>query len=100
MHGCSTIKYRRPPFAIKEWNIANALSRFFSSFALCCSYSLALALASHRSPPRSIADTSHSKFAVVEPVAIDEVRWTDGFWADRVDTLPQQISPLDVGADA
>lgn len=40
-----------------------------------------------------VVDTSHSKFARVKPVGFDEVRWTDGFWADRVRTCYEQSIP-------
>jgi DUF1680 family protein len=40
-----------------------------------------------------ITDTTNSKFAVVEPVSIEEVRWTDGFWADRLDVCHNKSVP-------
>lgn len=42
---------------------------------------------------QAITDTSNSKFAVVKPIPLDEVRWTDGFWADRVDTCHNKSIP-------
>ena len=52
-----------------------------------------LVLASQSLTAQVIADTSRSKFAVVEPVAIDEVRWTDGFWADRLEVCHNKSVP-------
>ncbi|TWT97680.1 Non-reducing end beta-L-arabinofuranosidase [Botrimarina colliarenosi] len=34
--------------------------------------------------PLAVADTSVSPHAAVRPVGVDEVHWTDGFWADRL----------------
>jgi uncharacterized protein len=40
-----------------------------------------------------VVDTTRSKFAKLMPVGFDEVRWTDGFWADRVNVCYQQSVP-------
>ncbi len=40
-----------------------------------------------------VVDTSRSKFAVVRPVGFDEVRWTNGFWADRVNVCRETSVP-------
>jgi DUF1680 family protein len=42
---------------------------------------------------QQIADTTKSPHAAIKPVKIDEVRWTDGFWADRVDTCHNKSVP-------
>jgi DUF1680 family protein len=42
---------------------------------------------------QQIADTTKSPHAKIKPVKIDEVRWTDGFWADRVDTCHNKSVP-------
>ena len=43
------------------------------------------------------ARADRSPHAVVQPVRLDEVRWTDGFWADRFATVPRAIDSRDVG---
>jgi DUF1680 family protein len=40
-----------------------------------------------------VRDTSTSSHAVVRPVGLDEVHWTDGFWADRVATVRERSLP-------
>lgn len=40
-----------------------------------------------------VVDTSQSDYAVVRPVGFDEVRWTDGFWADRVKVCHEESVP-------
>lgn len=40
-----------------------------------------------------IVDTTHSKFAKVSPVGLDEVRWTESFWADRAKVCYEQSVP-------
>jgi DUF1680 family protein len=42
---------------------------------------------------QQIADTTKSPHAAIKPIKIDEVRWTDGFWADRVDTCHNKSVP-------
>jgi DUF1680 family protein len=42
---------------------------------------------------QQIADTTKSPHAPIKPIKIDEVRWTDGFWADRVDTCHNKSVP-------
>lgn len=40
-----------------------------------------------------VTDTSASPHAVVRPVGLDEVHWTDGFWADRFATVRDRSLP-------
>ena len=40
-----------------------------------------------------LVDTSQSQYAPVKPVGFDEVRWTDGFWAERVGVCREQSIP-------
>jgi DUF1680 family protein len=40
-----------------------------------------------------VVDTRLSKYAAVRPVGLDEVRWTDGFWADRFATCRDRSIP-------
>jgi len=40
-----------------------------------------------------IVDTTASPHAVVQPVGLDEVKWTDGFWADRFEMCRTQMVP-------
>lgn len=70
------------------------------SFSHAISQSLCLFLAlygvmgtSPRACGQVIADTSRSKFAVIEPVALDEVHWTEGFWADRLKVCHNKSVP-------
>ncbi len=42
---------------------------------------------------RPVADTSASAFAQVHGVGLDEVRWTSGFWADRVALCRTRMVP-------
>ncbi len=40
-----------------------------------------------------LADTSRSPHATLQPVALNEVRWTDGFWAQRFESCRAQMLP-------
>ncbi|WP_168205240.1 aceric acid hydrolase [Bythopirellula goksoeyrii] len=40
-----------------------------------------------------IVDTSNSKFTVTSPVGLDEVHWTEGFWADRMNVCREKSIP-------
>ena len=40
-----------------------------------------------------VVDTTASPFAKVHTVGLDEVRWTNGFWADRFDLCRTQMLP-------
>ena len=42
---------------------------------------------------QKLVDTTHSKHAVIRPVSIDEVRWTDGFWSERIDVCHNKSVP-------
>ena len=42
---------------------------------------------------RGVVDTTASPFAKVQTVGLDEVRWTDGFWADRFELCRTQMVP-------
>lgn len=51
------------------------------------------ALGSSRADTVSIADTTASPHAVVRPVGVSEVRWTDGFWAERTSVNRERSIP-------
>jgi DUF1680 family protein len=40
-----------------------------------------------------VVDTTGSAFAKIRTVGLDEVRWTDGFWADRFELCRTQMVP-------
>jgi DUF1680 family protein len=40
-----------------------------------------------------LTDTTSSPFAQVRPVGLDEVRWTQGFWADRFEVCRDKTLP-------
>lgn len=40
-----------------------------------------------------IVDTRHSQYAAVRPIGLDEVKWTQGFWADRFATIRERAVP-------
>ncbi len=42
---------------------------------------------------QKIVDTTNSKHAVIHPVSIDEVHWTDGFWSKRLDVCHNKSVP-------
>jgi DUF1680 family protein len=42
---------------------------------------------------RGVVDTTASGFAKIQTVGLDEVRWTDGFWADRFELCRTQMVP-------
>lgn len=42
---------------------------------------------------QSVVDTSESKHAKLQSVGMQEVKWTDGFWADRYEVCAQQMVP-------
>ena len=46
-----------------------------------------------RSQPVYVADTSKSPYAVVHAVGVNEVRWTDGFWAERTEVCRERSIP-------
>src|SRR4051794_11039673 len=39
------------------------------------------------------SDTSRSPHAVVQPVSLDAVHWSDGFWANRLETVRKRSIP-------
>ena len=41
----------------------------------------------------AITDTTGSKFAMLHPVGLQDVRWTQGFWADRFELCRTQMVP-------
>lgn len=43
--------------------------------------------------PLAITDTSESPHALLRPVGVDEVHWTEGFWADRLQVCQQRTLP-------
>lgn len=45
------------------------------------------------SEPLAITDTSQSRHALLRPVGVDEVKWTDGFWKDRSQVCIDQTIP-------
>ncbi|MEO2006495.1 MAG: hypothetical protein ABGY41_20630, partial [Candidatus Poribacteria bacterium] len=52
--------------------------------ALCVAVVLGVLLAAAAAAEAGgIVDTRHSPHAVVRPIGIGEVLWTEGFWADR-----------------
>jgi hypothetical protein len=40
-----------------------------------------------------VVDTTSSPFAKIQTVGLDEIRWTDGFWADRFELCRTQMVP-------
>lgn len=62
--------------------------RFTSMLAICL-----LAQATASAQGLVIADTTNSPHAVLQPVGIDEVRWTEGFWAQRSQVCREQSLP-------
>ncbi|MBA4105932.1 MAG: ATP-binding protein [Pirellula sp.] len=40
-----------------------------------------------------VADTTESPHAKLQPIALNDVRWTEGFWADRFATLREKSIP-------
>ena len=64
----------------------------FSSFVIRHSILLLLCvwLPSHAA---GVVDTTASPFAKVQTVGLEEVRWTDGFWADRFELCRTQMVP-------
>ena len=46
-----------------------------------------------RAAEASLADTSVSPFVLVRPVGLGEVRWTQGFWADRLAVCRDKTLP-------
>ena len=45
------------------------------------------------SAPAPSADTARSPHAKLQPAALDEVRWTEGFWAQRFESCRTQMLP-------
>ena len=42
---------------------------------------------------RGVVDTTSSPHAIMHPAGLDEVKWTDGFWADRFELCRTQMVP-------
>ena len=40
-----------------------------------------------------LSDTSASPYTKVQPIGLDEARWTDGFWFDRLENLRTNMLP-------
>ena len=57
----------------------------FVSLLIGCGWSLAA--------PAPQLDSSRSPHAKLQPAALDEVRWTDGFWAQRFESCRAQMLP-------
>jgi hypothetical protein len=68
----------------------NALRFLLSAF---CFLLLTLSLPAVRAAEAPIADTSSSPFARARPIGLNEVRWTQGFWADRLELCRQKTLP-------
>src|SRR6185369_3273225 len=62
-------------------------------FLFCPVLALGLFCSAALAADASIADTRGSAFAKVQNVGLDEVRWTDGFWADRFETCRAKALP-------
>ncbi|WP_145288842.1 glycoside hydrolase family 127 protein [Pirellulimonas nuda] len=60
-------------------------------FAALCA--VALPAAATRAEGLAIVDTARSPHAVVRPVGVEEVRWTDGFWAARTKVFRDRSIP-------
>jgi DUF1680 family protein len=43
--------------------------------------------------PAGVVDTTASRFAKIQTVGLDEVKWTRGFWADRFELCRTQMVP-------
>lgn len=41
----------------------------------------------------TVVDTSQSPYARLKPIGFDQVRWTDGFWADRLTVCREASAP-------
>src|ERR1039457_2039213 len=54
---------------------------------------LVLACLSLNASAAGVVDTTSSPFAKVQTVGLDEVHWTDGFWADRFELCRTQMVP-------
>jgi DUF1680 family protein len=59
---------------------------------MCFGCLLAMTSLSHAGE-RGVVDTATSPFAQIRTVGLDEVRWTDGFWAGRFELCRTQMIP-------
>lgn len=60
---------------------------------LLAALALALMLASAQAPADDLAGVSPGPHAVVSPLRLTDVRWTEGFWADRLEVCRQRSLP-------
>lgn len=54
---------------------------------------LLLLAANLSAAPASLLDAARSPHAKLQPAALDEVRWTEGFWAQRFESCRAQMLP-------
>src|SRR4051812_35258673 len=59
---------------------------------MCFGCLLAMISLSHAGE-RGVVDTATSPFAQIRTIGLDEVRWTDGFWAGRFELCRTQMIP-------
>jgi DUF1680 family protein len=65
----------------------------WSSWRQLTAVALGAALFARAGQSGELADTRNSPHAVVQSVRLDEVRWTEGFWADRFVTCRDRSLP-------
>lgn len=59
-------------------------------FSIVCSCLFSLPVLAHKP---SLVDTSQSPYSDIYMVALDDVAWTEGFWAERFDVLQHKMIP-------
>ncbi|MEQ8848936.1 beta-L-arabinofuranosidase domain-containing protein [Botrimarina sp.] len=65
----------------------------FRTLALSAAATLAATPSCPAAAPVVVADTTQSPHAVARPVGVDEVRWTEGFWAERTGVNRERSLP-------
>lgn len=73
-----------------QCNVLAANIRLFRGLltAVFCIFLLA-----GRADAATVVDTSNSRFTRLEPIGFDQVRWTNGFWADRLHVCREASVP-------
>ena len=60
---------------------------------IACSFCLLLPAGEKATQAADAIREHHSPHAAVQPVSLDAVEWTNGFWADRLETVHKRSIP-------
>lgn len=78
---------------IPHARLLGVLRLMFSAFFRVLPAALLVLVIASEAPAVVLVDTSKSPHSKLQPVGVDEVRWTDGFWAERTRTCLDSSIP-------